>query len=110
MVKFDVMSSKVKDKAKFARNTADEEKRTKAGVRADPDTRELAAKDFGKLIPFPEMMRRRGRPKAATHKVPVTLRLEPEVVEHFQRDGRGWQTRINDALVRYVARRHRDDD
>jgi uncharacterized protein (DUF4415 family) len=104
------MSSKVKSKAKFARNTAVEEGRIKAGVKADPDTRELAAKDFSKLMPFPEMMRRRGRPKAARHKVPVTLRLEPEVVEHFRRDGRGWQTRINDALVRYVARRHRDDD
>ncbi|MGH8181395.1 MAG: BrnA antitoxin family protein [Steroidobacteraceae bacterium] len=104
------MSSKAKDKAKFARNTAAEESRIKAGIKADPDTRELAAKDFSKLIPFPEMVRRRGRPKAARHKVPVTLRLEPEVVEHFRREGRGWQTRINDALVRYVARRHRDDD
>jgi uncharacterized protein (DUF4415 family) len=28
----------------------------------------------------------------------VTLRLDQEVLEHFQADGPGWQDRINDAL------------
>lgn len=108
--KFEDMSSKAKRRGRLTRNTVAEEDRIRAAIKTDPDTRDLTAQDFAKMVPFPEMMRRRGRPKAAKHKVPVTLRLEPEVVEHFRRDGRGWQTRVNDALVRYVAKRQRDDD
>ncbi|MEC5293805.1 MULTISPECIES: BrnA antitoxin family protein [unclassified Aurantimonas] len=28
----------------------------------------------------------------------VTLRLDPEILEHFRQTGEGWQTRINDTL------------
>jgi uncharacterized protein (DUF4415 family) len=28
----------------------------------------------------------------------VTLRIDQDVLEYFQRDGQGWQERINDAL------------
>ena len=102
-------SSKVGSKEGFKRNTAAKDARIKAGIKADPDARELTAKDFAQMVPFADMMaRRRGRPKAATHKVPVTVRLEPGVVEFFRRSGPGWQTRMNDTLARYVAR-HRQD-
>jgi uncharacterized protein (DUF4415 family) len=47
---------------------------------------------------------RRGRPPAAVHKVSTTLRLSPEVIEHFRSGGAGWQTRIDEALKRVVAR------
>jgi len=40
----------------------------------------------------------RGRPKSDKPKVHVTLRLDADVVEHFRRDGRGWQGRINETL------------
>jgi uncharacterized protein (DUF4415 family) len=40
----------------------------------------------------------RGRPKSARPKQPVSLRLDPEVIAHFRRTGRGWQSRINSAL------------
>lgn len=46
---------------------------------------------------------RRGRPKAEVTKKLVSLRLDPDVIDHFQRSGPGWQRRINDAL-RKVAR------
>jgi uncharacterized protein (DUF4415 family) len=46
----------------------------------------------------------RGPQKAPT-KVPVTLRLDRDVVEAFKADGAGWQTRINSALRRVVARK-----
>jgi len=45
----------------------------------------------------------RGRPKASAAKQPVSLRLDPDVIEHFRRSGRGWQSRINAAL-RKVAK------
>jgi len=91
------------------RNTAAKEARVKAGIKADPDARERTANDFAEMVSFAEMMkRRRGRPKAATHKVAVTVRLEPHVVEFFRRSGPGWQTRMNDTLARFVARRRQD--
>ena len=40
----------------------------------------------------------RGRPKAAHPKQPVSLRLDTEVIAHFRRTGRGWQSRINSVL------------
>jgi uncharacterized protein (DUF4415 family) len=46
----------------------------------------------------------RGAQKAPT-KVAVTLRLDPEVVAAFKADGPGWQTRINQALKKVVARK-----
>ncbi|MGH8210042.1 MAG: BrnA antitoxin family protein [Steroidobacteraceae bacterium] len=47
---------------------------------------------------------RRGRPPAEVRKVSTKLRLSPEVIEHFRAGGPGWQTRIDQALKRVVAR------
>lgn len=35
-------------------------------------------------------------------KVPVSIRLNPEVVDWFKEQGPGYQTRINEVLERYV--------
>jgi len=48
--------------------------------------------------------RRRG-PQKAPKKIPLSLRLSPEVVSHFRARGRGWQTRIDEALRKFVAAR-----
>jgi uncharacterized protein (DUF4415 family) len=45
----------------------------------------------------------RGPQKAPT-KQQVTLRLDRELLAHFRRGGRGWQTRLNDTLRRLVSR------
>ena len=34
----------------------------------------------------------------------VTLRIDQDVLEHFQADGPGWQDRINDALRKAVGK------
>lgn len=44
----------------------------------------------------------RGRQKAPV-KIPVTLRLDNEVVARFKATGKGWQTRMNDALKEWLA-------
>lgn len=44
------------------------------------------------------MLKPRGRPKAATTKEPVKLRLDADVLAALRASGDGWQTRINDAL------------
>ncbi len=41
---------------------------------------------------------RRGRPKAESPKLALTVRYDAEVVEAFKATGRGWQTRMNAAL------------
>src|SRR5262245_58339609 len=47
---------------------------------------------------------RRGRPpKGDAPKTQVTLRLDPLIVAHFKRQGRGWQTRINETLLKEVT-------
>jgi|SRR5689334_12378349 uncharacterized protein (DUF4415 family) len=48
--------------------------------------------------------RRRG-PQKAPKKIPLSLRLSPEVVRHFRAKGRGWQTRIDEALRKLVGSR-----
>jgi uncharacterized protein (DUF4415 family) len=40
----------------------------------------------------------RGRPKAKNPKRAVSLRLDADVLAHYRRTGRGWQSRINAAL------------
>lgn len=41
---------------------------------------------------------KRGRPRAAETKVPVKLRLDPDVLEVLKATGPGWQTRVNRML------------
>jgi uncharacterized protein (DUF4415 family) len=68
------------------------------------DIPELTDEDFARGVwhingkPIP-----RGRPKSANPKQHVNMRLDPDVLEHFQAGGPGWQTRINAAL-RKVAK------
>ena len=37
-------------------------------------------------------------PQKAPRKVPVSIRLSPEVIKYFKADGPGWQGRIDEAL------------
>jgi len=37
-------------------------------------------------------------------KVPITIRLDVRVVKHFKAAGKGWQTRMNLALLDLVAK------
>jgi uncharacterized protein (DUF4415 family) len=43
----------------------------------------------------------RGKQKKPTKQL-VAIRLSPDVVEHFKSQGQGWQTRIDQALLRVV--------
>jgi uncharacterized protein (DUF4415 family) len=92
----------MKKKSKLVKPTAREERAIRAGIARDADTFELSREEFRELKPV-----RRGRPKSTVHKLPVTVRLDPQVVEYFRASGRGWQTRVNEALADYVSRRTR---
>lgn len=71
---------------------------------------EWTDEDFAKAKPASEMpdkmlsffkktKARLGRPPAEVKKVPVKLRLDPEVVDALRASGPGWQTRINAMLA-----------
>ena len=47
---------------------------------------------------------RGGRPKSAVKRVPISLRVEPEVLAAFKATGPGWQTRMNEALAEAARR------
>jgi len=44
----------------------------------------------------------RGKQKTPV-KIPVSIRLSPDVVDHFKSGGEGWQTRLDEALKTYIA-------
>ena len=37
----------------------------------------------------------------------ITIRLDPDIVDFYKRAGRGYQSRINNVLRRYMEARHR---
>ena len=45
---------------------------------------------------------RRGRPVQDVTKTPIKLRLDPDIIATFKAQGRGWQTRMNDALREWM--------
>ena len=49
------------------------------------------------------MNQRRRGPSKAPVKERVTIRLSPEIVQHFKATGAGWQTRIDAALLDWVT-------
>ena len=54
---------------------------------------------------MPDLVRRMGRgPQKSPTKKRVTIRLDESVIEHFRKDGKGWQSRMNDFLVRSVGK------
>lgn len=62
-----------------------------------------SAKEVFPGAPLPKP-RGRGKQKAET-KVQTTIRLDRDVVDHFKREGHGWQSRINAVLRRVVDKK-----
>lgn len=87
--------------------------RKKSAKRAtDPDNPERTAAQLARFRPSREVvphiveayLRRKGRPPLGEEaKVQVTLRLDASVIAHFRARGPGWQTRINEALMKVVG-------
>jgi len=49
-----------------------------------------------------ELLKPRGRPRAAEKKTPINIRLDSDVVDAFKSRGKGWQSRINEALREWL--------
>ena len=63
------------------------------------DAQIAKAKPFAEALPELAAAFRRGRgPNKAPTKKLVSLRLSPDVLEHYKAKGAGWQTRIDETL------------
>jgi len=82
----------------------------------DGEVREITAEDVALFKPFsalPEAeqkmllkIRRRG-PQKAPRKVPVSIRLSPDVAEGLRATGSGWQGRADEALRSWLSKRRK---
>lgn len=79
----------------------------------DEENPEWTEEDFARAKPAHEILsaevlsafkKTRGPQKLPT-KVPVSIRLSSDVVEHFRATGPGWQNRIDETLKKAVARK-----
>jgi uncharacterized protein (DUF4415 family) len=78
----------------------------------DGEVREITAEDVADFKPFsalPEAeqkvllrLRRRG-PQKEPRKVPISIRLSPEVAEGLRATGSGWQNRADEVLRSWLA-------
>jgi uncharacterized protein (DUF4415 family) len=82
-------------------------KTTKRAVsRPDSENPEWTREDFARAMTFHQLPsklrqklsnRKRG-PQKAPRKVPVSIRLSPDVVSAFRASGAGWQSRVDEIL------------
>lgn len=81
----------------------------------DSDNPEWTDADFARARPASEVLpelfgnqiaqtmpKPRGRPRSEVVKERITIRLDADVLEAFRSTGKGWQTRMNDAMRDWV--------
>lgn len=57
------------------------------------------ASEFKELSP---LLKSAGLPKTEQTKIPISIRLSPDVIDAFKTTGTGWQARINEALKEWL--------
>jgi uncharacterized protein (DUF4415 family) len=91
--------------------------------RPDADNPEWTATDLSKARPASEVLpaligakateqllrRAKGRPPKdkEDRKVNQTLRLDPDVLDAYRQEGKGWQTLINEVLRQNMPKHHK---
>lgn len=89
--------------------TDEEDREITEAAQADPDSPPLTDEDLAAMRPVdPAMLehlrrsqRRRG-PQRAPVKRQISVRLDPEIIDHFKEGGPGWQSRMNEALRSFI--------
>jgi uncharacterized protein (DUF4415 family) len=81
--------------------SAREEAEIARGIAQDPDAAPLTDAEWEAIKPRVQM----GRPPSPTpHKIPTTIRFDADVLAALKATGKGWQTRVNDAMRNWVKR------
>lgn len=85
----------LEDRSNWARVDAMSDEELTAAAESDPDARPYTDEEWAKV----ELIR--------PSKVPVGLKLDSDVLDWFKARGRGYQTRINAVLRRYMEAQRR---
>jgi uncharacterized protein (DUF4415 family) len=83
---------------------------------AKSDAHRISAAEYAEIPELPDEFYRdgvlmeggrparpRGRPRVERRRELVSLRIDPDVLDHFRAGGPGWQSRINEALKKVVG-------
>ncbi len=85
----------------------------KVKIESDPDNPIWTKRDFQRAVHFPkgtniwdaaEALRKARGPQRAPKKIAISIRLEPEIVNHFKASGAGWQGRMEAVLRKALPR------
>jgi uncharacterized protein (DUF4415 family) len=90
-----------RNRPKLLMPTAEEDRAITAAANADPDAQPLRPSQLEAMVPLRSL---RGRPRSARRKSLVSVRYSAEVLEFFRSTGKGWQSRMDGVLRRYVSR------
>jgi uncharacterized protein (DUF4415 family) len=70
-----------------------------AAAMSDPDAIPFTDEEWEAVKPLVRI----GRPPSARPlKVPTTIRFDPDVLAALRASGKGWQTRVNDAMREWI--------
>jgi uncharacterized protein (DUF4415 family) len=87
----------------------------------DGEVRELTEDDFKHFRPASEVLyelfspeiaaemlrpKKNGRPRSENPKIFTGIRLDADVLDSFKSTGKGWQTRMNNALKEWLLEHH----
>jgi uncharacterized protein (DUF4415 family) len=96
--------SKISKEISIVMPSVAEDKAITAAAKSDPDAQPLTPTQLKAMVPLKAL---RGRPKSEKTKQLVSVRYSREVIEYFKSTGDGWQSRMDDVLLKYVAQHTR---
>jgi uncharacterized protein (DUF4415 family) len=74
-----------------------------AAIADDIDWRRAVVTEGGGVNATLACLRRKRGPNERPSKEQVAIRFSPEVLAYFRAQGRGWQTRMDEALKEFIA-------
>jgi uncharacterized protein (DUF4415 family) len=92
--------SKISKRTSIVMPSVAEDKIITAAAKNDPDAQPLTPTQLKNMVPLKAL---RGRPKLEQTKQLLSIRYSREVVEYFKSTGDGWQSRMDEVLLKYVA-------
>ena len=84
---------------KILLNTPEEDAAITTAALSDPDAMPFTDEEMAAVMPHVRVGR---PPKTAPHKVPTTIRFDADVLAALKASGKGWQTRVNEAMRQWV--------
>jgi uncharacterized protein (DUF4415 family) len=91
-------TAKTRSGREFILPTPLEDAAITAAAAADPDARPFTEAELAQA----RALRSGGRPRTSAPRKNICIRLSPAVEEAFRATGKGWQTRMNAALIDWL--------